>query len=81
MKWKQYYYKFYPSQFNKMSDNFSKGLANYYMYRITNAETDLLIEFAELTCRPSARWVKKNIDKLGKLLAFFIISELNNNAR
>lgn len=76
--WKTHYFNYYPSQFNKMNDNFSKGLVDFYMYRRTNAETDLLIEFAELTCRKSARWVEKNIDKLGLILALFIIEELNN---
>lgn len=74
--WKNFYSKIYPSDFKFMKDNFTESLKGYYMYSMTDAKTDLLIEFAELTCRKSARWVNKYRDKLGDTLALFLLQEL-----
>lgn len=68
--WKNFYSNYF--KFNWKPDNFTKNLSNYYNFRYTiTKDAELVLELGDLTCPEQAQWLKRNLNKLGHLVAYF----------
>ncbi len=74
--WRDAYSRVFPFRF--MPDNFTEGLAHYYGYRTVDPNPNtLVLEMGELTCPAQRAWLKVRYQRLGDLIANFILERLN----
>jgi len=78
-KWKALYQNYYPFKWHE--DNFTDNLKNYYGYRWIDAETFLVMELGEITCRKQTMWLKPRLKKIAHLIAYAIASELGKEVK
>lgn len=77
--WKKIYKTYYPFRWHK--DNFTTNLKNYYGYQQIHADTFVLLELGEITCKKQTDWLYPRLTKIAHLIAYTIATELGKNVR
>ncbi len=72
--WKQLYKPWFPFKWH--NDNFTDNLKNYYAYKTIRAEKFAVLELGEITCEKQAKWLRPRLEKIAKLIAYTIATEL-----
>jgi N-acetylmuramoyl-L-alanine amidase len=69
-EWKAFYSNYFKHKWHE--DNFTKNLRYYYNYKYTiTRDAELVLELGDLTCPTQAKWMKKNLNNLGHIVAYF----------
>jgi hypothetical protein len=73
--WRELYSKYWD--FNWMPDNYTKNLKGYYGFQYTvTTDAELVLELGEITCEKQAKWLRANLEFIGKLIADFAESRV-----
>ncbi len=76
-RWKRLYKDYFPYKWHQ--DNFTSGLKNYYAYQWIRADKFLLLELGEITCEKQTKWLKPRLNKIARLIAYTIATELGKD--
>jgi hypothetical protein len=73
--WRAFYAPIFP--FRLMPDNFTGSLSGYYGYRTVDPNPNtLVLELGEITCPAQRAWLVSRYDRLGDLIATFVLQRL-----
>ena len=73
--WRSLYSRYWTFRFQP--DNFTDNLSNYYGFRqVSASDAALVLEMGELTCPAQNKWLRPQIDFLGRLIAGFLEGRL-----
>jgi len=80
LAWKRLYSSYFP--YNWRSDNFTRNLSRYYMFKRTRTkDAELVLELGAIGCRKQALWIKPRLEKIGQLVAYFAAQRLGKGNR
>jgi hypothetical protein len=69
-EWKAFYSSYFKHKWHEA--NFTKNLRYYYNHKQTiTRDTELVLDLGDLTCPTQAKWMKKNLNNLGHIVAYF----------